>query len=90
MQTETQNQMLKNILDQGTHITPIDALNMIGTMRLAARVFELKQSGYPIDKYVREVNGKRVTYYFKANTMDDYDDGQPSESQEWYDYDPDC
>ena len=50
MQTETQNQMLKSILDQGTHITPIDALNMIGTMRLAARVFELKQSGYPIDK----------------------------------------
>jgi len=70
MQTETQNQMLKNILDQGTHITPIDALNMIGTMRLAARVFELKQSGYPIDKYVREVNGKRVTYYFKASTLE--------------------
>ena len=70
MQTETQNQMLKSILDQGTHITPIDALNMIGTMRLAARVFDLKQSGYPIDKYVREVNGKRVTYYCKSNTVE--------------------
>lgn len=70
MQTETQNKMLKNILDQGTHITPIDALNMIGSMRLAARVYDLKQSGYPVDKYVREVNGKRVTYYYKSNTVE--------------------
>jgi len=70
MQTETQNKMLKNILDQGTHITPIDALNMIGTMRLAARVYELKLTGYPIDKYVRTINGKRVTYYFKSSTVE--------------------
>lgn len=38
-------------------------------MRLAARVFELKQTGYPIDKYVRNVDGKRVTYYFKSSTV---------------------
>lgn len=69
MQTESQNKMLKTILDQGTHITPIDALNMIGSMRLAARVYDLKQSGYPVDKYVREVNGKRVTYYFKSSKV---------------------
>ena len=70
MQTETQNQMLKTILDQGTHITPLDALNMIGSMRLAARVYDLKQSGYPVDKYVREVNGKRVTYYFRSSSLE--------------------
>ena len=69
MQTETQNKMLHKILDQGTHVTPLDALKWIGTMRLAARVFELKQTGYPIDKYVRNVDGKRVTYYFKSNTV---------------------
>lgn len=63
---ETQNQMLKTVLDQGTHITALDALKWIGTMRLAARVYDLKQSGYPIDKYTREENGKRITYYHKA------------------------
>lgn len=70
MQTETQNQMIKSVLDRGTHITPLDALNWFGSMRLAARVYDLKQTGYPIDKYVREVNGKRVTYYFKASTVE--------------------
>jgi len=70
MQTESQNKMLKTILDQGTHITPLDALNMIGSMRLAARVFDLKQSGYPVDKYVREVNGKRVTYYYRSSSLE--------------------
>ena len=63
---ETQNKMLKTILDQGTHITSIDALNWIGTMRLAARIYDIKQEGYPVDKYVREKNGKRITYYHKA------------------------
>ena len=70
MQTESQNKMLKTILDQGTHISPLDALNMIGSMRLAARVFDLKQSGYPVDKYVREVNGKRVTYYYRSSSLE--------------------
>lgn len=65
---ESQNKMLKTILDQGTQISALDALNMIGTMRLAARVYDIKQEGYPVDKYVREVNGKRVTYYFKSST----------------------
>lgn len=63
---ESQNKMLKTILDQGTRISAIDALNMIGTMRLAARVYDIKQEGYPVDKFVSEENGKRVTYYYKA------------------------
>jgi len=65
---ESQNKMLKTILDQGTQLSALDALNMIGTMRLAARVYDIKQEGYPVDKYVREVVGKRVTYYFKSST----------------------
>jgi hypothetical protein len=66
MSTLSQNQKLKTILDQGTRISALDALNMIGTMRLAARVYDLKQEGYHIDKYVDDVNSKRVTYYYKA------------------------
>ena len=63
---ESQNKMLKTILDQGTHITALDALKWLGSMRLAARVYDIKQEGYPVDKYVREVDGKRVTYYYRS------------------------
>lgn len=69
---ESQNKMLKTILDQGTQISALDALNMIGTMRLAARVYDIKQEGYPVDKYVREENGKRITYYFKSHKPSDF------------------
>ena len=69
---ESQNKMLKTILDQGTHLSAIDALNMIGTMRLAARVYDIKQEGYPVDKYVAEQNGKRITYYFKSHKLSDF------------------
>ena len=69
---ESQNKMLKTILDQGTHLSAIDALNMIGTMRLAARVYDIKQEGYPVDKYVSEQNGKRITYYFRSHTPSDF------------------
>lgn len=65
---ESQNKMLKTILDQGTHITALDALKWLGSMRLAARIYDIKQEGYPVDKYVHEVDGKRVTYYFKSST----------------------
>ena len=64
---ESQNKMLKSILDQGTHINSLDALHMIGTMRLAARVYDIKQEGYPVDKYVYKANGKYVTYYYRSN-----------------------
>lgn len=64
---ESQNKMLKSLLDKKHHISSLYALNKIGTMRLAARIYDIKQEGYPVDKYVREVNGKRVTYYYRSN-----------------------
>jgi hypothetical protein len=65
--TDKQTESLRNILDQGTHITALDALNWFGCFRLAARVYDLKQEGYNIEKYT-QVNdiGKRITYYYKA------------------------
>ena len=65
--TEKQTEMLKTILDQGTHITALDALNWFGCFRLAARVYDLKQEGYDIEKYTQvNESGKRITYYHKA------------------------
>ncbi len=65
--TDKQTEILRNILDQGRHITALDALNWFGCFRLAARVYDLKQEGYKIEKYtyVNEI-GKRITYYHKA------------------------
>ena len=63
---ETQNKMLKNLLDKNHHVSALYALKKIGTMRLAARIYDIKQEGYPVDKYVREVDGKRVTYYYRS------------------------
>lgn len=63
---ESQNKMLKNLLDKNHHISALYALKKIGTMRLAARIYDIKQEGYPVDKYVREVDGKRVTYYYRS------------------------
>lgn len=65
--TDKQTESLRNILDQGTHITALDALNWFGCFRLAARVYDLKQEGYNIEKYTQvNESGKRITYYYKA------------------------
>ena len=63
---ESQNKRLKNLLDKNHHVSALYALKKIGTMRLAARIYDIKQEGYPVDKYVREVDGKRVTYYYRS------------------------
>lgn len=46
----TQNEaLLSELRSQGTHgITALEALSKIGTMRLAARVFELRKAGHKI------------------------------------------
>jgi len=60
----TQNVALLAALRRGP-ITPGDALRRFGSMRLAARVWELKQLGYPIERRMRELqNGKKVAEYF--------------------------
>ena len=43
------------------------------------------RTGAPYDWVVSVQN------YMETCVMEnDYDDGQPDEAQEWYDYDPDC
>ena len=60
--------MIKAHLDKGNSITPIEALNMFHCFRLASRMHELKESGYPFMKEMVTVgNGKRVAEYTKVN-----------------------
>lgn len=56
--------VLDYILDHGG-ITPKDAENKLGIMRLASRIHELKKDGYPIcDEWISKKNrfGKETRY----------------------------
>jgi len=48
------NQILAH-LKAGKTITPLEALREYGTLRLGARIFELKQDGHNITKRMVEV-----------------------------------
>lgn len=50
-------------LESGYELTPIDALNLFGVFRLAARIKDLRSRGYAIETLDREANGKRFAAY---------------------------
>ena len=65
---ENQTKMIKAHLDQGNSITAIEALDMFRCFRLASRMHELKESGYPFMKEMVSVDsGKSVACYTKVN-----------------------
>ena len=45
-------------------LTPLQALKLYGCMRLAARVAELRESGFPIQTQIVEQDGKRFAKYW--------------------------
>jgi len=49
---------------EGNSITPLEALNLCGSLRLGARIADLKEDGWPIEsKWVITNTGKRVKSY---------------------------
>ena len=46
---QSQNDQILSYLKKGMSLTPLEALQFYGTMRLAARVYELKSKGWPIE-----------------------------------------
>lgn len=45
-------------------VTPLDALDSIGSFRLGARIWELKHEGYAVEtEMVRTATGKRIARY---------------------------
>ena len=45
-------------------ITALDAMKNFGCMRLAPRILELRQAGWPIETEIVTRNGKRFAKYF--------------------------
>lgn len=64
MKLESQNSAIKAHLQSGCSLTGLTALNLFGTMRLSARIHDLKSSGMDIlDKWV-QIGDKRVKSYY--------------------------
>ena len=65
---ESQNKQIKAWLESGKGITPLDALNLFGSFRLGARIFDLKNDyGMNIKTEMIEENGKRYAKYSLVN-----------------------
>lgn len=62
---KTQCDNIKEYLESGKSITPIDALNLFGCFRLGARIADLKKQGMAIrtDTINDSRNGKRYASY---------------------------
>ena len=60
----TQSDMILDALLRGETLTPLDALKKYGCFRLGARIWDLRHSGYQIDRKMIEVgDGKHVAEY---------------------------
>jgi hypothetical protein len=61
---KSQNKQIKNWLETGNSITPIEALNLFGCFRLGARIHDLKNKfGLDIKTEIVEQNKKRFAKY---------------------------
>ena len=67
MIARTQESLVLRALLAGESVTPMDALRRWGIFRLAARVFRLRQKGFPVLTRMAEMaGGKRVAVYAMA------------------------
>lgn len=61
---KSQNKQIKNWLETGNSITPIEALNLFGCFRLGARIHDLKNKfGLNIKTEIVEQDKKRFAKY---------------------------
>jgi hypothetical protein len=63
MNTKTQNEEILAHLKSGRAISPLEALERYGSMRLGGRIHELRQQGHDIVTDMVTKNGKRYAEY---------------------------
>jgi len=59
----SQTQAIKQHLESGQAITPLEALQQYGCLRLAARISDLRDQGMNIRTDIIELNDKRFAKY---------------------------
>jgi hypothetical protein len=62
--TDSQTALIKGWLLNGRSITQLDALNMFGCFRLAARIADIREEGVNIMTEMITVNDKRIAQYY--------------------------
>tara|TARA_R100000655_G_scaffold34390_2_gene66998 strand:- start:344 stop:586 length:243 start_codon:yes stop_codon:yes gene_type:complete len=65
LSSASQNNLIKQFLEEGNAISGMLALEKFGCWALPQRIFDLKESGFPIEsQWIQLENGKRVKEYF--------------------------
>ena len=61
----TQSKQILDYMQRGNSITPLEALNLFGCMRLGARIYDLSQAGHIIHREMVHdgKTGKRYASY---------------------------
>ena len=62
--TMTQTQQILKHLEKGNKLTSLEALQLYGCFRLAARVQELRDVGREVKSRLVRINGKRIAEYW--------------------------
>jgi Helix-turn-helix domain len=64
MTKSTQETHVLAALKQGYRLTPLIALRRFGTLRLGARIYDLKRKGYKIESRLVKVGEAHVAEYW--------------------------
>ena len=63
--SRSQTDRILEYMLSGKSITPLEALTLFGSMRLGARIADIKAKGYLVySEYVQTENGKKVKKYY--------------------------
>ena len=62
----TQTELVRQHLESGKTLTPLEALNRYGCLRLAARIADLRREGYPVGSRMARRGDKRFAEYWKV------------------------
>jgi len=65
-ESEAQTRQVLKHLEDGSTITPIQALNLFGVFRLADVIFKLRNKGYDIKTTIVKQGRKRFAEYKKV------------------------
>lgn len=63
MSTKSQAAEILKYLESGRALTPLEALEKFGCMRLGGRIFDLRKDGYKIETETIHKNGKHFASY---------------------------
>ena len=66
MSTQSQTERILAHMKKGNGITPLQALRLYGSLRLGARIFDLKRAGYRIEKTMVRSGKKHWARYVMA------------------------